>query len=135
MVFVGERRTAEVDETQLAIGQDTTISTLRPPIVRFKLAAIAHQQDIFRLQIGVDEIQVVEERDTGQQLCCKVTYVFARKRRKVVRLEEIKDRLVQELRHDTDMVPVIETVSQVDTITGHVSFPSREDKEVTLLAI
>lgn len=63
----------------------------------------------------MDEVQVVQERDTGKQLLRELLYVRGWKRHKRVGLEEVKDALPVEISHDADMVPEVEAIPEVDT--------------------
>jgi len=62
----------------------------------------------------MDEIEVVEEGNTREELLRKFLDVGAGERDKAIGLEEIKDTLPVEVSDNANVVPEVEAVSQVD---------------------
>lgn len=73
----------------------------------------------------MNEIQVMKECDAGKELFCEMLNVAMREWGEIVALQEIEYRLIEQFCHDTDMVSVIETVLQVDTVADCFSRISR----------
>lgn len=78
------------------------------------LVRILDQQDVLGLEIGVDEIQVVQEGDTGEELLCKLLDMRAWEGDEAVALEEVEHALAVEVGDDADVVAEVEAVSKVD---------------------
>lgn len=55
---------------------------------------------------------------TGEQLSRKLLYVSARKWDKLVALEEIKDALTEQVGDDTNVVPEIKSVAEMDALVA-----------------
>ena len=83
-------------------------------VVRERLVVVVHKKNVLRLQIGVDQIQVVEEGNAGEELLGKLLDVRAWEGYKLIRLEEIENALPVEIGDDTDVVPKVEAVSKVN---------------------
>jgi hypothetical protein len=62
-------------------------------VVGESLVGIVEEEDIFGLQIGMDEVEVVKEGYTGKELPCKALNLTARKRDEGIRLEEVENAL------------------------------------------
>ena len=84
VVFVIERGRAEVDQTDFRVEEDLSMSSLAADgrggggdgtIIGKGLIAVLHQKDILWLQIGVDQIEVMEDCDMGQQISLVVKIV------------------------------------------------------------
>lgn len=96
-------------------------------VVGERLIAVAYKEDILGLQVGVDEVEIVEDltisikstrkksrRPTGntrEELTGKVLDLRAGERHKPVALQEIKHTLSEQICDYTNMAAVIETVS------------------------
>lgn len=63
----------------------------------------------------MDQIKVVEESNTGEELLGKLLDVGAGERNKAVGLEEVKDTLSVEIGDNADVVPEVEAIPQMDT--------------------
>jgi hypothetical protein len=63
----------------------------------------------------MNEVQVVQEGDTGEQLLCELLDVRAWEWDEAIRLEEVEDALSIEVRDNADVVSEVEAVSQMDT--------------------
>lgn len=73
------------------------------------------QQDVLWFEIGVDEVQVVEEGDGPEQLAGKGLNVRAWEWHKGATLKEVKDRQPQERCDDANVTSPVEAVAQLDT--------------------
>lgn len=107
-----------------------------PTSIWENLSVVVHEQNVLRLQVRMNQIQVVENymklvgreqhtidiltSNTGQKLTSKALNVTVRKRRKVVTLKEIEDAHSQQVSHYADMVPVVETVAQMNALVAVV---------------
>jgi hypothetical protein len=63
----------------------------------------------------MDEIEVVEEGNTREELLRKFLDVGAGERDKAIGLEEIKDTLSVEVSDDANVVPEVEAITEMDT--------------------
>lgn len=63
----------------------------------------------------MDEIEVVEEGNTREELLRKFLDVGAGERDKAIGLEEIKDTLSVEVSDNANMVPEVEAITEMDT--------------------
>lgn len=63
----------------------------------------------------MDEIEVVEEGNTREELLRKFLDVGAGERDKTIGLEEIKDTLSVEVSDDANVVPEVEAITEMDT--------------------
>jgi hypothetical protein len=59
----------------------------------------------------VNEVEIVEESDAGEELLCKLLDVGAGEWDKAVGLEEVKDTLSVEIGDDADVIPEVEAIS------------------------
>ena len=100
MVFVIKRGRPKVDKVDMRTQEYS--SELRAPrvqraaaryvpIVCECLVVVIEQKDILRLEVGVDEVQVVEERYRTQQLPREGLNVRAREWYKAAILQEVED--------------------------------------------
>lgn len=80
VILIVECGTAEVDEVDLRAQQHSSelCRSCRQcaggwdvPIVGEGLVCVAEQQDVLRLQVGVNQIQVVQECDGSKELPCE----------------------------------------------------------------
>ena len=63
----------------------------------------------------MDEIEVVEEGNTREELLRKFLDVGAGERDKAIGLEEIKDTLSVEVSDNANVVPEVEAITEMDT--------------------
>jgi hypothetical protein len=63
----------------------------------------------------MDEIEVVEEGNTREELLRKFLDVGAGERDKAIGLEEIKDTLPVEVSDNANVVPEVEAITEMDT--------------------
>jgi hypothetical protein len=63
----------------------------------------------------MDEIEVVKEGNTREELLRKFLDVGAGERDKAIGLEEIKDTLSVEVSDDANVVPEVEAITEMDT--------------------
>jgi hypothetical protein len=91
-----------------------------------------NKKDVFWLEIGMDEVQIMEDCTTlapisrdvgrmltgnaGEQLSSKVLNLGTWERHKAVAFEEIKDTLSEQVCDNADVVPEVEGVSQMDAL-------------------
>lgn len=121
MVFFLERGGSKVDQTDIRVQQDSTLTgdsgrgcrgRGNVPVVRECLIVVGHKQDILGLEIGVDQIEIVQNWqhssvqpgrlrnalltcNAGEKLTSKALYLAAWKRHKSVAFEKIKDTLTE----------------------------------------
>jgi len=105
------------------------------PVVREGLVCIVDKQDVLRLQIGVNEVQIVknyaqlarqvlekaknQDRPTsnaGEKLMRKSLDMSTGERHKLVRLEKVKHALAVQVGDNADVVPKVEAIAQVDAL-------------------
>jgi hypothetical protein len=80
------------------------------PVVRERLVVVVNEQDVLRLQIGVDQVQVVQKGDTGKELLRKLLNVGAREWHKAIRFKKIEHALAVQIGDNADVVPEVEAV-------------------------
>ena len=122
VVLIVERSRSKVDESDFRVEKDLAMACCpvyssrrrrHSSIVRKSLIVVVNKQNVFRLQIGMNEVEVVQKGNTGEQLLGKLLDVGAGKRHKAVGLEKVKHTVAVEISNDADVVPVVEAVSQV----------------------
>lgn len=69
---------------------------------------MVYQKNILRLEIGVDEVEVVKECNGAQELSCERLDVRARKWYKATLLEEVEDTETEQWCDDADMSTPVE---------------------------
>lgn len=120
MVLVIESGRAKVDKPNLRIKQDLAMSgraihrrrrRRHRPIVSEGLVVVVDEKDVLRLQIGVDQVQVVQKSHAGEELFRELLDVRAREWYEAIRLEKVKHALSVEIGDDADVVPEIEAIS------------------------
>lgn len=100
MILVIKGRAAEIDEVDLWAEQD--FSEFRRPgregtrgwnvaIICECLVVVVQQKNVFRFQVGVYEIEVVQEGDGAEQLPSESLNVGAGEGHKASALEEVED--------------------------------------------
>lgn len=99
------------------------------PIIRERLICTINQQNILRLQISVNEIEVVQEGNTCEKLACKCLDMSAREGCEVVGLQEIEDALAVQVRDDADVVTEVEAVAKMDALVAVVLVVLRKGGE------
>lgn len=149
MIFVIKGRRTKVDESNLRVEQHPAelcragicVGRRRDvAIICEGLVVVLYKEDVLGLEIGVDEIEVMQDckrelgtdrqglgaprgkltGDAREELAGKLLDVSAGERHKGIALEEVKDALAQEVGDDADVVAEVERVSQVDTLVAVV---------------
>jgi hypothetical protein len=77
------------------------------------LVIVLIQQNVLRLQVGVNQIQVVQEGDACEELACEVPYLTVGEGDEAVAFQEVEDALTQEIHNDADVAAIVETVIEV----------------------
>lgn len=72
------------------------------------------QQDVFWLQIRVNEVQIVQESNAAQELTGESLNVRSWKRYKAALLEKVKDRQTEEGRYYAYMTSPVEAIPELD---------------------
>ena len=123
VVFIIESGRSKINQPYLRIQENLPMASLSvgqcggrwdSSVVCECLVIVIHQEDILGLQVGVDQIQVVEEGNTGKELLGKLLNVRAWEWHKLIRLEEIENALSVEISNDADVIPEIEAVPKMD---------------------
>lgn len=76
---------------------------------------MAQQEDVFGFKVGVDEVEVVEERDGSKQLAGKGLDVGSWERHEATLFEEVKDRQAEQRCDNAYMASPVEAVTQLNT--------------------
>jgi hypothetical protein len=87
------------------------------------------EKDILGLQIGMDEVQVVQEGDRSQQLASEGLDVGAREWYKAAVLEEVEDAQAQQGCDYTYVSPPIEAVLELYTAVAVLFISSAQSLE------
>lgn len=123
VILVVECGTAEVDEVDLRTQQHSSelcrscrqcAGGWNVPIVGESLVCVAEQQNVLRLQVGVDQIQVVQECNGSKELPCEGLNVRSWEGDKATALQEVEDRQPEKRRNDADVASPVEAVAQLD---------------------
>jgi hypothetical protein len=124
VILVVERSGTEVDkpyfrvEEHLAMSRTAADSRRRRrygSVVCKRLVVVVDEQNVLRLQIGMDQIEVVQKGDAGEELLRKLLDMRAGEWHKAVGLEEVEHALPVQVGDDADVVPEVEAVPQMDT--------------------
>lgn len=153
VILLVKRGRAKVDKPDFTVPENSSLtSTPRAGVRRGRncsivgegLIMIAQQEDILGFQVGVDEVEIVEDyrsartqdqyglrrtRNAGKQLSCKTLDMCTRERHETVPFEEIEHALPEEVGHDTDMIPVVEAVSEVDALVAILFVVRRQRRQ------
>lgn len=124
VILIVKRCAAKVDEVNLRaqqyppeLGRSRSQAARRRyvPIVREGLICVAQQEDVFGFKVGVDEVEVVEERDGSKQLAGKGLDVGSWERHEATLFEEVKDRQAEQRCDNAYMASPVEAVTQLNT--------------------
>ena len=101
MVLIVEGSRSEIDQVDLW-AQEHPAELGRPRIYRARgrdvavvgegLVCVVEQQDVLGLEIGVNQVEIMQKRDAAEKLSSECLDVRARERHKATRLEEVEDR-------------------------------------------
>ena len=75
---------------------------------------MVQQQDVLGFEVGVDEVEVMQEGDGAEELARKGLDVGAREGDEAALFEEVEDGEAEEGRHDADVAAPIEAVAELD---------------------
>lgn len=74
MILILESRRAEINQSNLRVQKNTALGGMpivvcrgrgNPAVVRERLVRVIAQQDVFRLQVGVNQVQIVKNCRTS----------------------------------------------------------------------
>lgn len=115
MIFFVERRAAKIDEADVCVPQYLS----SPPIGALRdckpVVFGVDEQDVLGLQIGMDEVESMQERYALDQRLGKAPDMGGRERAERILFKKVKDRLAEKFRYDADMVAIGEGVEEVNT--------------------
>ena len=145
VVLVLEGGRAKINQSNLRVQEHLPLCSLTAhrrarrrnlPIVGKCLVFAVAQQDVLRLQIGVDQVQIMEDCVSGsanhtlqasadlrslsltsyarKELPREVLDLAVRKGHKVVALEEVEHALAQQVHNDADVAAEVEAVAEMD---------------------
>ena len=157
MVLVLESSRAKIDQSYFSIEKDSALSSLpidgsrrrwNSATVGESLICIITEKDVFRLQISVDKIEIMQnyivvskaptERWAKltcyacEQLASKVLDLTVWEWDEGVALEEVKDTLSKKVHNDANVAAIIEAVSKVYTsipVLRIVCFEGRQNPQ------
>lgn len=138
VVLVVKRGGPKVNQSNVRVEQDFPVLG-RPlgaaggrgdvAVVCKGLVVAADQEDVLGLEVGMDEVQVVEKGHGSEQLPGKGLDVGAGERREAVALEKVKDAGAEQVGDDADVIPVVETLPQVDAVVAVVPVVGRQSRQ------
>lgn len=123
MVLIVKRRAAKIDEVDVwteehssELGRPGGQSARRGnvAVVRKGLVCVIEQQDVLRLQVGVNEVQIVQEGDGAEELACKCLDVGSGKGNEASALEEIEYRQSEKGRNYADVASPVEALPKLN---------------------
>lgn len=142
MVLVLKGGRTKIDEPDLRVKQDLPLRRLAVDrlrrrrhlaVVRECLILVVAEKDVLGLEVGVDQVEVVEDcarsacipdpptcrmaprtSNAGEQLAGKVLNLAVGEGHKVVALEEVEDALAKQVHNYAYVAAVVEAVAQVD---------------------
>lgn len=81
------------------------------PVVGEGLVVVVDEKNVLWLKIGVDQVQVVQESHTSEELFRELLDVGAWEWHKTIRFEEVEHALSVEIGDNADVVPEVEAIS------------------------
>lgn len=78
------------------------------------------EQDVLGLEVGMDEVEVVQEGDGTEELPREGLDVRARERHEAGGFEEVEDAEAEQRRHDADVAAPVEAISELDAAVAVV---------------
>ena len=79
------------------------------------LIRMTEQEDVFRLQIGVNEVEIVKECDGAEQLPSKGLDMRTREWNETAGFQKVEDTEAKKRRDDADVTAPVEAIAQLNT--------------------
>ena len=147
MILIIERRTPKINQVDLRTQQNPP--KLRAPrsqraarwdipVISKRLVRMTQEQDVLGFEIGMDEVEVVQEGDGAEELAGEGLDVRAWEGYEARRFEEVEDAEAEEGRHDADVASPVEAVAELDAAVAVVSvgvFECLQDAELDATSI
>lgn len=135
VVFIIECCTPKVDQVDMRRKQNPPeLRTPRSqrtarrdiPIIGERLVCVTEEQDVLGLEVGVDEVEVVQEGDRAEQLPCEGLDVRAGKGDEAGGFEEVEDAEAEQRCYNADVPAPVEAVSELNAAVAVVGVSGLE---------
>jgi len=104
-MLVFERGTTKINESNVCTKGSAVILGAPAIILSVRIAIIGmHEKNVFRLEIGVDELHTMAKTNSLDQLSSKTLHVFNREAQMIVFFAKIIERAAQFLKAKTKML-------------------------------